>query len=144
MYIPQREEGQGLVEYALLLVLIAVIVILILTVLGSQVVLTFARAAGGLRGDVLDPAAGDTAVLVSYDGTINESGGTCAGTISNIQFVKTDSDGAILTDQAVSVTLMVNGVSSGSVSGTASANGLATSGGSMSVSGACPLQITMR
>jgi len=32
-----REEGQGLVEYALILVLIAVVVITILTTLGTQV-----------------------------------------------------------------------------------------------------------
>ncbi|MEA3308866.1 MAG: pilus assembly protein, partial [Chloroflexota bacterium] len=34
LYLP-REEGQGLVEYALILVLIAVVVIVILTLLGG-------------------------------------------------------------------------------------------------------------
>jgi pilus assembly protein Flp/PilA len=36
LYLP-REEGQGLVEYALILVLIAVVVIAVLTLLGGQV-----------------------------------------------------------------------------------------------------------
>ncbi|MCD4737692.1 MAG: Flp family type IVb pilin [Anaerolineae bacterium] len=36
LYLP-REEGQGLVEYALILVLIAVVVIIILTLLGGRV-----------------------------------------------------------------------------------------------------------
>ncbi|MCL5950812.1 MAG: Flp family type IVb pilin, partial [Chloroflexi bacterium] len=36
MYLP-REEGQGLVEYALILVLVAVVVIAILTLLGPQI-----------------------------------------------------------------------------------------------------------
>ncbi len=36
LYLP-REEGQGLVEYALILVLIAVVVIVILTLLGGRV-----------------------------------------------------------------------------------------------------------
>ena len=36
MYLP-REEGQGLVEYALILVLVAVVVIAILSVLGPQI-----------------------------------------------------------------------------------------------------------
>jgi pilus assembly protein Flp/PilA len=36
MYLP-REEGQGLVEYALILVLVAVVVIAILAVLGPQI-----------------------------------------------------------------------------------------------------------
>ena len=34
LYLP-REEGQGLVEYALILVLIAIVVIIILTTLGE-------------------------------------------------------------------------------------------------------------
>ncbi|MEM9950130.1 MAG: Flp family type IVb pilin [Chloroflexota bacterium] len=37
LYRPQNEEGQGLVEYALILVLVAVVVIVILTVLGPIV-----------------------------------------------------------------------------------------------------------
>ncbi len=36
-----REEGQGLVEYALILVLIAVVVIAILTILGPAVANVF-------------------------------------------------------------------------------------------------------
>jgi pilus assembly protein Flp/PilA len=36
MYNP-REEGQGLVEYALILVLVAVVVIVILTLLGPAI-----------------------------------------------------------------------------------------------------------
>ncbi len=36
LYLP-REEGQGLVEYALILVLIAIIVIAVLTLLGPAI-----------------------------------------------------------------------------------------------------------
>lgn len=36
LYLP-REEGQGLVEYALILVLIAIVVIVVLVVLGPAV-----------------------------------------------------------------------------------------------------------
>lgn len=143
MKIPEREQGQGLVEYALLLVLIAIVVLVILTLLGTQVVLVFARAAGGLQGDVLDAANGDTAVIINYEGNISGSGSSCAGTISNIRFVVTDGNGAILTNQGVSATLKVNGVSSGTVNGTAGASGLAVSSGANSVSGSCPLQITL-
>ena len=38
-----KKKGQGLVEYALILVLIAIVVILILTFLGSKVNQTFSR-----------------------------------------------------------------------------------------------------
>jgi pilus assembly protein Flp/PilA len=43
-----KKKGQGLVEYALILVLIAIVVILILTFLGSQVNSTFSRISSGL------------------------------------------------------------------------------------------------
>ena len=36
LYLP-REDGQGLVEYALILVLVSIVVIVLLTLLGTQV-----------------------------------------------------------------------------------------------------------
>lgn len=47
MYLP-REEGQGLVEYALILVLVALIVIAILAVIGPQVANVFSRVTNQL------------------------------------------------------------------------------------------------
>jgi len=46
--LPQ-EEGQGLVEYALILVLVAIIVIAILMVLGPQIGNVFSRITSGLQ-----------------------------------------------------------------------------------------------
>jgi pilus assembly protein Flp/PilA len=43
-----KEEGQGLVEYALILVLIAIVVIGILTLLGSKVSQVFSQINSGL------------------------------------------------------------------------------------------------
>ena len=43
-----EEEGQGLVEYALILVLIAIVVIAILTLLGGQVQNVFQLIVNGL------------------------------------------------------------------------------------------------
>jgi pilus assembly protein Flp/PilA len=45
-----KEEGQGLVEYALILVLIAIVVIGILTLLGGQVSQVFSEISSGLGG----------------------------------------------------------------------------------------------
>ena len=42
------EDGQGMVEYALILVLIAVVVIVVLIVLGNQVQNVFCNISGGL------------------------------------------------------------------------------------------------
>ena len=44
-----KKKGQGLVEYALILVLIAIVVIVILTFLGSQVNNTFSRIGSAVR-----------------------------------------------------------------------------------------------
>lgn len=43
MLFLNRESGQGLVEYALVLVLVAVVVIAILTLLGPQIGNVFSR-----------------------------------------------------------------------------------------------------
>ncbi len=47
LYLP-REEGQGLVEYALILVLVAVVVIAVLTLLGPQIGDIFSSISSGL------------------------------------------------------------------------------------------------
>ncbi|MFO7171242.1 MAG: Flp family type IVb pilin [Chloroflexota bacterium] len=44
-----KEEGQGLVEYALILVLIAIVVIGILTLLGNRVSAVFSEINEGLN-----------------------------------------------------------------------------------------------
>ena len=49
LFLP-REEGQGLVEYALILVLIAIAVIVVLGLLGDQVSAVFEEITGALGG----------------------------------------------------------------------------------------------
>ena len=44
----RREQGQGMVEYALILVLIAIVVIVILTVVGHQVNNVFSNISNAL------------------------------------------------------------------------------------------------
>lgn len=46
---PGREPGQGLVEYALLLVLVAIAVLAILTILGPQIGNVFSRVTSELH-----------------------------------------------------------------------------------------------
>ena len=50
MLFLNREEGQGLVEYALVLVLVAVVVIAILTLLGPQIGVVFSQITNTLGG----------------------------------------------------------------------------------------------
>ncbi len=49
MYMP-RQQGQGLVEYALILVLVAIVVIAILVLLGPQIANIFSQITSGLGG----------------------------------------------------------------------------------------------
>lgn len=49
-YLPKNEEGQGLVEYALILVLVAIVVIAILAIMGPQIGNIFSRITSGLAG----------------------------------------------------------------------------------------------
>jgi pilus assembly protein Flp/PilA len=44
-----REDGQGLVEYALILVLVAIVVIAILAILGPQIGQVFSEIIAGLQ-----------------------------------------------------------------------------------------------
>lgn len=118
---PEKEEqGQGLVEYALLIALIAVIVIAILTILGPQINLVFARVMGGFHGDEINVANGDRAVIVSFE--LN-SGCT---QLSNVRFVGVDSNGQIITDANVVAQVYSNGQHRGAINGTASGSGLVT------------------
>ena len=50
MLFLNRENGQGLVEYALVLVLVAIVVIAILTLLGPQIGDVFSQVVNGLGG----------------------------------------------------------------------------------------------
>ncbi len=49
MYRPQNEQGQGLVEYALILVLVALIVIVVLIILGPAIGNLFSNVIGELQ-----------------------------------------------------------------------------------------------
>ena len=50
MLFAPKEKGQGLVEYALILVLVAVVVIAVLTLLGPLVSNVFSKINSGLAG----------------------------------------------------------------------------------------------
>ncbi|MGC9357290.1 MAG: hypothetical protein ACP5GX_05465 [Anaerolineae bacterium] len=69
-----RRKGQGLVEYALILVLIAIVVVVILRLLGGQANLVFARILIGLRypgdyhGEPIDASLGTVTAGPGFDG----------------------------------------------------------------------------
>ena len=75
-FFSRSQKGQGLVEYALILVLIAVIVIVILALLGQQVNQTFARVVLELKypGQFHGPPASVTSLSASAHSSCGPSG----------------------------------------------------------------------
>ena len=49
-WLESQEEGQGMAEYALILILIAVVVIGAVTLLGTQIQTVFGQITSGLTG----------------------------------------------------------------------------------------------
>lgn len=134
MKIPKREEGQGLVEYALLLVLVAIVIMAILTILGSQVMVVFAKVTAGLNGQIIT-GQGNEAVITSYDGNITDIAGGCSGTISNISFVGLE-DGQILKNGTANFKVFADGKQQGGTyAGSTNGSGTGTYAGPISVSG---------
>ncbi len=141
MKIPQREEGQGLVEYALLLVLVAIVIIGILTVLGSSIMVVYAKVIGGLNGQVVT-GQGTEAIVTGYEADITQGTGGCSGTVSDISFVGLQ-DGAVLESGTVSIQILVDGAVVNTLSGSTSASGIGNLAGPYPISGGsgCKVQI---
>jgi len=99
--IPKREEGQGLVEYALVLVLVAIVVIIILTQIGSLIVLAFATIIGTFTGQQLT-GTGNEGIVVSGSSGEDVGGGNCQVDASNISVVLVE-NGSIVTDSTETV-----------------------------------------
>jgi pilus assembly protein Flp/PilA len=129
----RKQNGQGLIEYALILVLVAVVVIAILTLLGPQVGNVFSRIVNGLgvaitdgdgqdSGNPPDPSATITAVTAwratgstSVGVTVSVSASTNV-TIVDSQSGKTASIGC---DPDCTVTLPDVGPNPGTITATA-------------------------
>ncbi|GAB4163417.1 MAG: hypothetical protein Fur0021_38530 [Candidatus Promineifilaceae bacterium] len=137
MKFVKREEGQGLVEYALILVLLAVVVMLILTALGSSVNLVYARIIAGLNGQPIT-GTGVERVVTQFDLEITGGGPPiCDVTISNATIIVLQ-NGELLKNSMVSVPVFINGVSVGALSGMTNDSGIAVTTNSISRTVACP------
>jgi pilus assembly protein Flp/PilA len=138
--LPEREEGQGLVEYALILVLVAIAAIIILAVLGSTVALVYVRVVGGLNGQSIT-SSGVEYVVLSADISVSGGGGSCSVTISDAT-VAVISDGEMLKTSATGSIPVSSATGSSSMSGTTDNLGLA-SGLSGSVGAPCGGKFTI-
>ncbi len=121
----RRAEGQGLVEYALLLVLVAVVVIGILVLLGPTISGVFATIIATLNGQPLN-GAGTEYVITGLDASAAGSFPFCTVTVSGMEvtvFVNGQLAGAGVN---VSGSVTFDGGAGGATSGATDNGGTAT------------------
>jgi pilus assembly protein Flp/PilA len=97
-----RQEGQGLVEYALILVLVAVVVIGILLVLGPQIRQVFARVALELQypGQFGGPPVYVQSINVTANAGCNPISGVCNGVAGTATVSLVDDGGNSVSGEA--------------------------------------------
>lgn len=138
----QKEEGQGLVEYALILVLVAIAVIIILQLLGSSLMVVYARVVGGLNGQSIT-GTGTEHLITGYDLTITRAGpGACNITVSNASVIVLQ-DGEILPNAATGPIAVTGTGGSSSMSGTTNGSGVASGLGTTVNRIGCPGTVTI-
>jgi pilus assembly protein Flp/PilA len=83
---PKREEGQGLVEYALAIVLLAIVVMVVLTLLGPQVSGAYAKVIAGLNGQVIT-GRGVEYVITGFSVSVSGSPPVCNVSITGVSAI---------------------------------------------------------
>jgi pilus assembly protein Flp/PilA len=130
----KRQEGQGLVEYALILVLVAIVVIVILQLLSSSIILAYARVMGGFNGQHIT-GIDNEGIFITYGlEEIRLPGGQCRGTFTDMTFILTE-EGQLVTDRTLNINM-----GSGNVTINIPRNGLAHFEGPVTITAACPIK----
>ncbi|MFQ5577779.1 MAG: hypothetical protein ACE5G8_12425 [Anaerolineae bacterium] len=120
-----REQGQGLVEYALLLVLVAVVVIAVLLLLGPQISSIFSQVIVALGGE--DPGNPSYTYSIEQFGVSGTAGfGGCTVKLSQTMRVKVTQDGSPVDGASLTVVVRLQTGDDRSFSGTTNASGLAS------------------
>lgn len=121
----RREDGQGLVEYALILVLVSIVVIVILALLGNTINGAFARVVAALNGQDMT-GTGTEYVITSMGASASGSPPDCTVNVTGMQ-VTVFEDGELAgAGVAVSGSVSFSGGAGGSASGSTNSSGTAT------------------
>lgn len=141
----RRKKGQGLVEYALILVLIAIVVIVVLTALGTRVQLIFAQIAFSLENPGQTAGPPVSVASMSLNASASCMGGVCTGVHATAAVSLSDGVSAPVTmkftNNSTGTSVTVTGTSSGNL-GSGAAGGSVTAcvvgvQGYLLVGGAC-------
>lgn len=137
----KREAGQGLVEYALILVLVSITVIVVLSFLGDSVGGVFERVSIALSGQTV---AGQGTEYTVGGFSVSTSGGPaiCTVTVASVNVTMYEDGQPAAAGQSVTISASATGGGSVSASGTTNANGVATIGG-ITMSGNCSGTVTI-
>ena len=128
----KREEGQGLVEYALLIALIAIVVIGALILLGPQLRSVYGRIIGALGGGGLYTYQIQGASTISK----TPQGSGCRLTATNLK-VKVEDAGVPVDALPVTADISIAGFGSQSFTATTNPGGIATWTGNYYINAAC-------
>jgi pilus assembly protein Flp/PilA len=137
---PHKEKGQGLVEYALILVLVSITVIVVLSFLGDSVGRVFQTVDAALNRQALT-GTGTEFVVGGFSVTPGTGTATCTNIIVPSVTV-TRYENGVPTAGAVSISALATGGTAVTVGGTANASGVATFG-PITLSGNCSGSVTI-
>ena len=116
----RNEEGQGLVEYALILVLVAIVVIAILLILGPAVGQVFSRITYALKAG----SAAGTQVTTIEDFQVSGTPGLGCSVTVDVLRVKVTQDSQPVSGVAVTASISTPFTSFGPLSGTTNTSGI--------------------
>lgn len=122
------EDGQGLVEYALILVLIALAAIFVISLLGNQLNTVYVRVVAALNGQVIT-GEGHEYIITGFSASATGSAPLCSVTVSNIGVMYLIDGEPAPSGTSVSVTVQLSSGHSNSASGSVGSNGQATISG---------------
>lgn len=137
----EEEKGQGLVEYALILVLVSIAVIAILSVLGNSVGGVFTQVDAALNGQFL---SGEGTEYVVGGFSASSSGGPAVCSVSTSSFTVTmyEDGEPVGAGQTVSISASATGGSGTSASASTNDSGQASFSG-VNMSGNCSGSVTV-
>lgn len=141
LFQKQSEEGQGLVEYALILVLVSITVVAILSLLGNSIGTVFWRVDTVLSGQSIS-GNGTEYIVGGFSASSSGGPAVCSVQTSSLTVTVLQNGQPAAAGQTVSISLLATGGGSKTASAATNADGQASFGAQM-LSGNCSGTVTV-